>query len=220
MTGLAGTARDIAALTNDGAHIYTMAGAMGGACMIGLGLALARPRQAGAGRDRRRRTADEYRRAGDDRGAQPGQPRRSCASTTAITAKPAIRRATPASASISKRSPSGSGIKRTRTVASEADFADGAPPPARGQRHRLRVAESQAGRSAALQAQPRPGLLPHPLPGRVARRRLIRSGAVVPDARDLWQEMPAMRRPRPSARRMPAALPYDPASWATVHVRL
>ena len=43
VTGLAGTARDIAALTEDGAHIYTMAGAMGGACMIGLGLALARP---------------------------------------------------------------------------------------------------------------------------------------------------------------------------------
>jgi len=42
VTGLAGTARDIAALTGDGAHTYTMAGAMGGACMIGLGLALAR----------------------------------------------------------------------------------------------------------------------------------------------------------------------------------
>ena len=37
VTGLAG-----AALTRDGAHIYTMAGAMGGAAMIGLGLALAR----------------------------------------------------------------------------------------------------------------------------------------------------------------------------------
>jgi thiamine pyrophosphate-dependent acetolactate synthase large subunit-like protein len=43
VTGLAGTARDIAAVTRDGDHIYTMAGAMGGACMIGLGLALARP---------------------------------------------------------------------------------------------------------------------------------------------------------------------------------
>src|SRR5216683_3933397 len=43
VTGLAGTARDIAALTHDGAHIYTMAGAMGAACMMGLGLALARP---------------------------------------------------------------------------------------------------------------------------------------------------------------------------------
>jgi len=43
VTGLAGTARDIAALTRDSAQIYTMAGAMGGAAMIGLGLALARP---------------------------------------------------------------------------------------------------------------------------------------------------------------------------------
>jgi thiamine pyrophosphate-dependent acetolactate synthase large subunit-like protein len=43
VTGLAGTARDIAALTGDGAHIYTMAGAMGGAATMGLGLALARP---------------------------------------------------------------------------------------------------------------------------------------------------------------------------------
>ena len=41
VSGLAGTSRDVAALTGDGAHTYTMAGAMGGACMIGLGLALA-----------------------------------------------------------------------------------------------------------------------------------------------------------------------------------
>jgi len=43
VSGLAGTSRDVAALTQDGAHTYTMAGARGGACMIGLGLALARP---------------------------------------------------------------------------------------------------------------------------------------------------------------------------------
>jgi thiamine pyrophosphate-dependent acetolactate synthase large subunit-like protein len=43
VSGLAGTSRDVAALTRDGAHAYTMAGAMGGASMIGLGLALARP---------------------------------------------------------------------------------------------------------------------------------------------------------------------------------
>src|ERR1700739_416623 len=43
VSGLAGTSRDVAALTQDGAHTYTMAGAMGGACSIGLGLALARP---------------------------------------------------------------------------------------------------------------------------------------------------------------------------------
>ncbi len=43
VSGLAGTSRDVAALTSDGAHTYTMAGAMGGAAMIGLGLALAHP---------------------------------------------------------------------------------------------------------------------------------------------------------------------------------
>ena len=42
VAGLAGTSRDVAALTNDGAHTYSMAGAMGGASMMGLGLALAR----------------------------------------------------------------------------------------------------------------------------------------------------------------------------------
>lgn len=42
VAGLAGTSKDVAALTRDGANTFTMAGAMGGACMIGLGLALAR----------------------------------------------------------------------------------------------------------------------------------------------------------------------------------
>jgi phosphonopyruvate decarboxylase len=42
VAGLAGTSKDMAALTADGVHVYSMAGAMGGACMIGLGLALAR----------------------------------------------------------------------------------------------------------------------------------------------------------------------------------
>ncbi len=41
--GLAGTSKDIAALTHDGPHAFTMAGAMGAAAMIGLGLALAQP---------------------------------------------------------------------------------------------------------------------------------------------------------------------------------
>jgi phosphonopyruvate decarboxylase len=43
VAGLAGTARDVAALTDDGAHTFSFGGAMGGACMTGLGLALARP---------------------------------------------------------------------------------------------------------------------------------------------------------------------------------
>jgi thiamine pyrophosphate-dependent acetolactate synthase large subunit-like protein len=42
VAGLAGTSKDVAALTRDGAHVFTMAGAMGGATMMGLGLALAR----------------------------------------------------------------------------------------------------------------------------------------------------------------------------------
>ena len=41
VTGLAGTAKDIAALTGDGDHIYALAGAMGAAAMMGFGLALA-----------------------------------------------------------------------------------------------------------------------------------------------------------------------------------
>jgi phosphonopyruvate decarboxylase len=43
VAGLAGTAKDMAAMTNDGANFYGMAGAMGAAVSTGLGLALARP---------------------------------------------------------------------------------------------------------------------------------------------------------------------------------
>jgi thiamine pyrophosphate-dependent acetolactate synthase large subunit-like protein len=42
VAGLAGTSRDIAALTDNGDHAYILTGAMGAACMLGLGLALAR----------------------------------------------------------------------------------------------------------------------------------------------------------------------------------
>ncbi len=43
VSGLAGTSRDMAALTGDGDHLFTMAGAMGAAAPLGLGLALGRP---------------------------------------------------------------------------------------------------------------------------------------------------------------------------------
>jgi len=43
VTGLAGSAKDIGHLTEDGDHTFTMAGAMGGATAMGLGLALAQP---------------------------------------------------------------------------------------------------------------------------------------------------------------------------------
>ena len=77
---------------------------MGAACMIGLGLALARARQAGARRHRRRRAPDEHRRARHHRSDRIRPTSRSYASTTATTARPAGRRATPVSASIWKRS--------------------------------------------------------------------------------------------------------------------
>jgi phosphonopyruvate decarboxylase len=43
VAGLAGTAREIGALSGDAPHVYALAGAMGGAVPMGLGLALARP---------------------------------------------------------------------------------------------------------------------------------------------------------------------------------
>jgi phosphonopyruvate decarboxylase len=43
VAGLAGTGKDMAALTKDGGNLYAFAGAMGAAVMTGLGLALARP---------------------------------------------------------------------------------------------------------------------------------------------------------------------------------
>src|ERR1700694_3179421 len=45
VTGLGGTASDVGAVTGDRAHVYSLAGAMGAACMIGLGLALAQPKK-------------------------------------------------------------------------------------------------------------------------------------------------------------------------------
>ena len=43
VSGLAGTSKDMASLTGDGANLYSMAGAMGAAAAMGLGLALAQP---------------------------------------------------------------------------------------------------------------------------------------------------------------------------------
>ena len=168
VTGLAGTARDIAALTHDGAHIYTMAGAMGGACMIGLGLALARP-------DKRVLVA-----TGDgellmnmgalatiavlnpanlailcvDNGhyGETGY-QKSHTSLGVDLEKIAGRRRHQAHPHDRRRS----GSRRWR------------PPHARGQRHCLCRAQGHARRPAALQAQPRPRRMPRPLPNRPPR---------------------------------------------------
>ncbi|GIX49239.1 MAG: aldehyde dehydrogenase [Candidatus Tectimicrobiota bacterium] len=45
IAGLAGTARDVAHLCEPRANYFALAGAMGGATMMGLGLALAQPRR-------------------------------------------------------------------------------------------------------------------------------------------------------------------------------
>lgn len=45
VTGLAGTSKEFGHLTRDGEHLFSMAGAMGAACMVGLGLALAQPQR-------------------------------------------------------------------------------------------------------------------------------------------------------------------------------
>jgi len=46
VSGLAGASRDAAALTDDGANLYTMAGTMGAAIPMGLGMALSAPDRA------------------------------------------------------------------------------------------------------------------------------------------------------------------------------
>src|SRR3977135_3485366 len=43
ISGLGGSARDVGAAAGGGSHVYSLGGAMGAACMMGLGLALARP---------------------------------------------------------------------------------------------------------------------------------------------------------------------------------
>lgn len=43
VSGLAGAVYDMTAITNQGSNFYGLGGAMGAACMMGLGLALARP---------------------------------------------------------------------------------------------------------------------------------------------------------------------------------
>jgi thiamine pyrophosphate-dependent acetolactate synthase large subunit-like protein len=43
VSGLAGSARDLAALTRDGPHLFALGGAMGAAATIGLGMAMAAP---------------------------------------------------------------------------------------------------------------------------------------------------------------------------------
>jgi thiamine pyrophosphate-dependent acetolactate synthase large subunit-like protein len=125
ITGLGGTASDVGAVTGDSAHVYSLGGAMGAPCMMGLGLALARP-------DKRVLVV-----TGD------GDLLMSIGSLVTIAvinpANLAIlcvdnghygetgwqKSHTSLGVDLEKMA-IGAGIKRTRTVATEADIADGA----------------------------------------------------------------------------------------------
>ena len=45
VSGLGGSAHDVGAVTGDNAHVFSLGGAMGAPCMMGLGLALAQPKK-------------------------------------------------------------------------------------------------------------------------------------------------------------------------------
>ena len=125
VTGLGGTACDVGAVTGDGAHVYSLGGAMGAACMIGLGLALARP-------DKRVLVV-----TGDGEllmniGAlaaiavmNPANLSILCVDNGHYGETGWQKGHTSLGADLEKMA-AGAGIKRTRTVATEADIADGA----------------------------------------------------------------------------------------------
>jgi hypothetical protein len=169
VSGLAGTSRDVAALTGDGAHTYTMAGAMGGACMIGLGLALARP-------DRRVLVV-----TGDGEllmnvGAL---------ATIAVMNAPNLAIVCVDNGHYGEtgyqKSHWGRSRKDRRRLRDQSDPHDRVPrrncwrrpPAARGQRHGLCGAARHTDRSARLQAQHGSVCLPQPLSHSTLRRRLI-----------------------------------------------
>jgi Thiamine pyrophosphate enzyme, C-terminal TPP binding domain len=175
VTGLAGTARDIAALTQDGAHIYTMAGAMGGACMIGLGLALARP-------DKRVLVATGDGELLMNLGAlatiavlNPANLTILCVDNGHYGETGYQKSHTSLGVDLEKIA-AGSGIITDPHPRPRGRSRRGRPHAARGQRHRLHRAQGQARRPAALQAQHGPGLLPRPLPRRAFGAGLTSTG--------------------------------------------
>ena len=167
IAGLGGTARDVGAVTGDSAHVYSLGGAMGAACMMGLGLALARP-------DKRVLVV-----TGDGEllmnvGAL---------ATIAVINPPNLaivcvdnghygetgwqKSHTSLGVDLEKMA-IGAGIKRTCTVAAEADIAARRAHDPRGQRHVVRAAARPADRARRIQAQLRRLALPRPLQGGAA----------------------------------------------------
>ena len=126
------------------------------------------PGQARARRHRRRRAPDEHRRARHHRGDRIRRTWRSSASTTAITARPAGRRAIPASASISRRwrsAPASSAPARSRSKPTSPTARACCAKATARRSCMLRVKPTEP---ADVQAQLRRFVLPRPLPRRVA----------------------------------------------------
>ena len=212
VAGLAGTSKDIAALTADGAHIYSMAGAMGGACAMGLGLALAR-------RDKRVLVA-----TGDGELLM----NLGTLATIAVLDPPNLsivvvdnghygetgyqKSHTSLGVDLEKIA-AGSGIKRTLTIDKEAGHRRGLAPDPRGQRHGVRPAARQRSRAAGLQARLESGIVPHALPyGQ--RHQVGRSFQHVDVVLGLQEEQPRLRhnRSRPAPEEGPCPLPFAPFS--------
>ena len=156
IAGLGGTACDVGAVTGDGAHVYSLGGAMGAACMMDLGLALARP-------DKRVLVVTGDGELLMNLGALAAiavmtrRISRSSASTTATTARPDGRKVIPAWAPTSRRSrsaPASSARGRSRPTptspTARACCAKATAPlrPAAGQAHRAGRFQAQLRRFA------------------------------------------------------------------------
>jgi phosphonopyruvate decarboxylase len=125
IAGLGGSAYDVGAVTGDGAHVYSLGGAMGAACMMGLGLALARP-------DKRVLVVTGDGELLMNLGAlatiavlDPNNLAIICVDNGHYGETGWQKSHTSLGVDLEKIA-IGAGIKRTRTVASQADLADGA----------------------------------------------------------------------------------------------
>ena len=164
---MGGTACDVGAVAGDGAHVYSLGGAMGAACMMGLGLALARP-------DKRVLVV-----TGDGEllmnvGAlaaiavvNPPNLAILCVDNGHYGETGWQKSHTSLGVDLEKIA-IGAGIKRTRTVAAEADIAEGARLLREGNGTSFVLLRVKPTEPRRIQAQFRCFALPRPLPRRVA----------------------------------------------------
>ena len=121
VAGLGSPHLDAVAAGDDDRNFYLW-GAMGGAAMIGLGLALAQPKRRVARHHRRRRDADGPRQPRHHRRAEAAATSRSSVFDNGPMARPACRRATPASAVDLAAVARGCGISDSQIIVDEDDL--------------------------------------------------------------------------------------------------